>query len=370
MYDGRLRPDIAVNTYRNIGRLFPTRIVHRGKTVYALPKASYQLSNIRFQSHGKTWDLIDYLAVNRVGGLLVLKNGEIVYEDYEFNNSETTRWMSMSIAKSITSTLIGAAIQQRRIGSVGEPVTRYVAQLVGSAYEDVSIRDILMMSSGVKWNETYTDPHSDRRRMLDLQIDQKPGAILTLMSQLSRAAPPGTVNNYSTGETQIAGEVLHRAVGMTLADYLSDRVWAKFGMESDASWWLASPDGLEMAGSGFSAVLRDYGRFGLFCLNGGLAGGEQVLPPGWMEEAGSPKELKGGKPLEYGYFWWPAWATDATPDPQGAFSAVGIFGQYLYLHPKEKVVIVAWGARSKPQGMDIIDDMDFFAAVVAALHSR
>jgi len=370
MYDGRLRPDIAVNTYRNIGRLFPTRVVHRGNAVYPLPRASYRLPDIHFKSHGKSWDLVDYLAVNRVAGLLVLKNGEIVYEDYEFNNSEKTRWMSMSIAKSITSTLFGAAIQQKLIGSVREPVTRYVPQLVGSAYEGVSIRDILMMSSGVKWNETYTDPHSDRRRMLDLQIAQQPGAILTLMSHLSRAAPPGTVNNYSTGETQIAGEVLHGAIGMTLADYLSDRIWAKFGMESDASWWLASPNGSEMAGSGFSAVLRDYGRFGLFFLNGGVAGGEQVLPPGWTEEAGSPKVLKGGAPLDYGYFWWPAWATDATPDPHGAFSGVGIFGQYLYLHPKEHVVIVAWGARSKPEGMDIIDDMDFFGAVVASLQSK
>jgi CubicO group peptidase (beta-lactamase class C family) len=177
------------------------------------------------------------------------------------------------------------------------------------------------------------------------------------------------VNNYSTGETQIAGEALHRAIGMSLSDYLSERIWAKVGMESDASWWLASPDSSEIAGSGFSAVLRDYGRFGLFFLNGGMAGGEQILPHGWIEEAGSPKVMIGGKPLQYGYFWWPAWPTDANPDAQGAFSAIGIFGQYVYIHPKEKVVIVAWGARSKPEGMDIIDDMDFFAAVVAALHS-
>jgi CubicO group peptidase (beta-lactamase class C family) len=369
MYDGRLRPDIAVNTFRNIDRLFPTRVVHRGKTVFPLPKAAHPLSDVHFQSNGKKWDLFDYLAVNRVAGLLVLKNGEIAYEDYEFNNSEKTHWMSMSVAKSITSTLIGAAIHQKRIASINEPVTRYVPQLLGSAYEGVSIRDILMMSSGVKWNETYTDPQSDRRHLLEVQIAQQPGAAMTLMSRLSRAAPPGTVNNYSTGETQIAGEALHRAIGITLSDYLSERIWAKFGMESDASWWLASPDGSEMAGSGFSAVLRDYARFGLFFANGGVAGGEQILPPGWTEEAGSPKVLKGGKPLSYGYFWWPAWPTNASPDPHGAFAAIGIIGQYLYIDPQEKVVIVAWGARSKPEGMEIIDDMDFFAAVVAALHS-
>jgi CubicO group peptidase (beta-lactamase class C family) len=367
MYDGALTPDIAVNTFRNIDRLFPTRTVSRGKEIYPLPKAKRQLTQVRFSSRGKQWDLVDYLAVNRVAGLLVLKNGSIALERYQYGNTEKTQWMSMSVAKSITSTLIGAAVKQGYIATINEPITKYVPQLVGSAYEGVSIRDILMMSSGVKWTETYTDPASDRRRLLDVQIAQRPGAAIALMSTLSRAAPPGTVNNYSTGETQIAGEVLRNAIGRPLAQYLSERIWAKFGMEADAKWWLASPGGSEIAGSGLSARLRDYGRFGLFFSNGGVAHGEQILPAGWTSEASSPKVLKGGKSLEYGYFWWPAWATDATPDRHGAFAAIGIFGQYVYINPKQQVVIVAWGARSKPEGMDIIDDMDFFAAVVVAL---
>jgi CubicO group peptidase (beta-lactamase class C family) len=363
-------PDIAVNTYRNIDQLFPTRTVNRGKDVYPLPKAKQQLTNIRFSSRGKQWDLVDYLAVNRVAGLLVLKNGAIASEAYQYGNTEKTRWMSMSVAKSITSTLIGAAVKQGYIASIDAPVTKYVPQLLGSAYDGVSIRDVLMMVSGVKWNETYTDPTSDRRRLLDVQIAQRPGAAISLMGMLTRAAPPGTANNYSTGETQIAGEILHSAIGRPLAQYLSERIWAKFGMEADATWWLASPDGMEIAGSGLSARLRDYGRFGLFFLNGGVAQGEQILPAGWTLEASSPKVLKGGEPLKYGYFWWPAWATDANPDPHGAFAAIGIFGQNIYINPKEQVVIVTWGARSKPEGMDIIDDMDFFAAVVAALGTK
>jgi len=367
MYDGALTPDLAVSTFRNIDRLFPTRIVRRGRDVYPLPRSSHPLTRLAFTSHGKRWDLVDYLAVNRVAGLLVIKDGSIALESYQYGNTESTRWMSMSIAKSLTSTLIGAAIQQGIIKTIAEPVTRYVPQLIGSAYEGVSIRDILMMTSGVRWNETYTDPASDRRRLLDAQIAQQPGAAIALMASLPRAAPPGTVNNYSTGETQIAGEVLYGAIHRPLADYLSERIWAKFGMEADASWWLASPDGREIAGSGFSARLRDYGRFGLFVLNGGMAGGQPIVPPGWIEEASTPKTLKDGKPLDYGYFWWPAWATDSTPDPEGAFSGIGIFGQYLYINPKERLVIVVWSARSKPEGMDIIDDMDFFGAVVAAL---
>jgi CubicO group peptidase (beta-lactamase class C family) len=162
--------------------------------------------------------------------------------------------------------------------------------------------------------------------------------------------------------------VLHNAVKRSLSEYLRERIWKPFGMEADATWWLDSPDGIEIAGSGFSATLRDYGRFGLFFLNGGRAGGRDVLPTGWLEEAGAPQRLKNGKKIDYGYFWWPAVPSPNVPDPQGAFMAQGIFGQYVYLNPKEHVVVVVWSAQSKPQGMDIIDDLDFFGAVTAALH--
>jgi CubicO group peptidase (beta-lactamase class C family) len=273
----------------------------------------------------------------------------------------------MSVAKSLTSTLIGAAVKQGRIRSIEDPVTRYLPELAHTAYEGVSVRDIMMMSSGVRWNETYTDPNSDRRHLLDAQIGQKPGAALALMAALPRAAEPGTVNTYNTGETFVAGEIVRHAVGTSLADYLSDRIWKKFGMEADANWWLVSADGAEFGGSGVSATLRDYGRFGLFFLNGGIAGGEAILPDGWVREASTRQRLRTGKELDYGYYWWPATPTPDTPDPEGAYLAEGIFGQYVYINPTEKVVIVAWSARSKPEGMDIIDDTDFFAAVSRAL---
>ena len=368
LYDGDLTPDLAVSTFRHIDRLFPTRTIAHGDYVLPLPPAERPLSQLKFGSRGRRWDLVDYLAVNRVAGLLILKDGRIAFETYQYGNTPQTRWMSMSIAKSVTSTLIGAAVQQRKIGSIDDPVTKYVPQLLGSAYQGVSIRDLLLMSSGVRWNEAYTDPNSDRRRLLEVQIAGRPGAAIELMRRLPRAAPPGTVNNYNTGETLVAGEVVRAAVKRSLADYLGERIWRPFGMESDATWWLASPDGIEIAGSGISATLRDYGRFGLFFMGGGRIGTEQVLPPGWSEEAGSPKRLKNGKQLDYGFFWWPAMATPETPDAHGAYMAEGIFGQYLYLNPKEHLVIAVWSAQSKPEGMDIIDNEDFFGAVGTALH--
>lgn len=368
VYDGTLTPDLAVSTFRNIDRLFPSRTIRHGEHVAALPRAQRGLGALKFTSRGRDWDLFDYLAVNRVAGLLVLKDGAVALELYQYGNTERTRWMSMSVAKSITSTLIGAAIKDGAIASIDDPVSRYVPALAGSAYDGVSVRDILMMSSGVRWDETYTNPASDRRRLLEVQIEQRPGAAIALMGKLPRAAPPGTVFNYNTGETLVAGEILYNAVKRPLADYLSDRIWKPCGMEADATWWLGSPDGVEIAGSGFAATLRDYGRFGQFILNGGKAGNEQVLPEGWMQAASARQHLKSGKLLDYGYYWWPATPTAATPDPAGGFMAEGIFGQFLYVNPRERVVVVVWSARSKPEDMDIIDDVDFFGAVARALH--
>ena len=365
LYDGVLLPDLQVNTLRNVDRLFPTRVVPCGATVHALPASYRPWPVIRFNVDERSCDLFDYLSLNRVSGLLVIKHGEIAFEHYALGNTPETRWTSMSMAKSITATLVGAAVQDGHIASIDEQVCRYVPALEGSAYEGVTIRQVLQMSSGVRWNETYTDPASDRRRMLEAQIGQRPGAIIESMTALARAGAPGSVWNYSTGETQVAGAVLRAAVGRPLADYLSERIWARFGMEADAGWWLESPDGLEVAGSGLSARLRDFARFGLFMLGGGVAGGEQILPHGWVEEAGSSKTV-GGTSVPYGFMWWPMEAS-AGAVHQGAFRAIGIFGQHLYLHPREQVVIAQWGALPKPKGQVPIPPESFFGAVVAAL---
>jgi len=365
IYDGALSPELAVNTFRNIDRLFPTRWISRGSKPWPLPPASTLLTQVHFTDRGTPHDLEDYLKLNRVSALLVLDHGHIALERYRLGNTARSRWMSMSIAKSITSTLIGAALKQGYISSLADPVTRYVPALAGSAYDGVTIRDVLMMSSGVRWNETYTDPASDRRRLLEAQISQVPGAALAVMKSLPRAAEPGTLNNYNTGETQVAALVLESAVGQPLATYLGERIWSRFGMEADANWWLDSPNGIEIGGSGISATLRDYGRFGLFMLANGVAAGDSILPAGWVHEATTAKVLRHGTALDYGYLWWTGPTRASRTD--GAFAAEGIYGQFLYVNPAAQVVIVVWSARAQPTGADAIDDWAFFDAVTAAL---
>jgi len=368
IYDGVLTPEMAVNTFRNIDRLFPTRTVSGSSKRLPLPRAAVALTDVHFSDQGKQYDLESYLELNRIAAILILQDGRVKLERYRFGNTDRTRWMSMSIAKSITSTLVGAALKDGFIRSLSDSVTRYVPSLKGTAYDGVSVRDVLMMASGVRWNETYSDPTSDRRRLLEAQISQVPGSALAVMKRLPRAAPPGTTSNYNTGETQVVAEVLRAAVGRPLAMYLSDRIWSRFGMEADANWWLDSPGGTEIGGSGFSATLRDYGRFGLFILGGGVAAGDSILPPGWVPEATTPKTLRDGAAVEYGYLWW----TGATPASRrdGAFMAVGIHGQYLYVNPVAKVVIVVWGARPHPSQGQVVNDWSFCDAVTATLARR
>ncbi|WP_197054830.1 serine hydrolase, partial [Paracoccus sp. PAMC 22219] len=226
VYDGHLTPDLAVSTFRNIDRLFPTRTIPASDSPKALPEAPVDLASmVTYQVDDATYDLYDFLSLDNVTGMIVLKDGTVVFETYQRGNTPDTRWMSMSVAKSITSTLVGAAIVDGHIDGLDDLVVDYVPALAGSAYDGVSIRDILLMASGVEWNETYTDPASDRRDLLRAQIEQRPGAAMEVMAALPRAHEPGTHHTYSTGETQVLGEVVHGAVGKPLADYLAEKIW-------------------------------------------------------------------------------------------------------------------------------------------------
>ena len=358
-------PDLQVNTYRNIDRLYPTRVVRRGSHVHPLPQREEPLGIVSFGSNGQTFDLFDYISFNRVSGLLVLKHGEIAFETYQLGNTEQTRWMSMSMVKSVLSALVGAAIKDGHITSIDDHLTRYLPELSGSAYDGVTVRHALQMASGVRWNENYTDAQSDRRKMLEAQNSLRPGAVLELMASLPRAAEPGTRHNYSTGETHVIGALLRAATDRPLANYLSERIWANFGMEAEATWWLEAEGGLEVGGSGLSATLRDYGRFGLFLLNEGIAGGARVLADGFLDEASTPKTV-GGTHVDYGYLMWPIPNSGGTVHAD-AYEALGIFGQRIYINPREDVVIVVWAAAPKPIPFEPVGRHDFFAAVCESL---
>jgi CubicO group peptidase (beta-lactamase class C family) len=364
-YSGQSMPRDHLETFRNLGNTFATRIIRAGAPVRPLNYAARKLPDFPIPSGGAVYDIYDYVSRNRIEGLLVMQNDEVLLEHYDSGLDAGTRWLSMSMAKSVSTTLVGAAVQDGLIDSIDDPLTKYLPELAGSAFEVVSIKALMQMTSGVKWDDTQTNPDSERRHMLQLQIDQHPGAVMDYMASRPRVAPPGTAWKYSTGDTHIVGALVRAATGKWLSDYLSEKIWSKLGMEADAAWWLEAKDGLEVAGSGLFATMRDYARFGRFILGGGVIDGQQVLPEGWMNEAGASRQI-GGARVDYGYMWWPVPAPDGSLD-DGAYSARGIFGQFIYINPKHNIICVVLSARPKPTGAATVLDNDFWNAAVAAL---
>jgi CubicO group peptidase (beta-lactamase class C family) len=346
--------------------MFPSRAVRAGGPVRVLGARSVPFPELQFEDWGRTFDLNDYLATNRVAGLLVMKDGLVALENYELGIGPQTRWASCSIAKSVLSILTGAAIQDGAIRSLDDTASRYLPKLARGAYEHVTVRHLVTMTSGVRWNETYTDPRSDRRELLECQLRLEPGAILEHMRTRERAGEPGSIWTYNTGDSYVLGAVVEAALARSLPEYLSEKVWARAGMEHDGTWWLDSPGGMALAGSGMSATLRDYGRFGQLVLEGGLIDDEAIVPEGWIAQGGVPQVID-GKAVPYGYMWWIPPPED--PTHLGAFQAEGIYGQYIYVHPRERVVIVVLSARSKPSVLSRLEltDEKVFAAIVRTL---
>ncbi len=345
-------PEQQVAGYRNIARVFPTRVIAAGGNPYPLPLELRGLDDVAVQFDGRTVTADDYFVEQNVAGLLVIRDGRIVYERYGLGNGEHSLWVSFSVAKSVTSMLIGAAIQDGYIESVDENISDYLPRLRHSAYDRVSLRNALQMSSGVAWNEDYADPASDVN-----SADWTTLGLYQYLRNKPRQAQPGDVFNYNTAETNLVGTLLRAAIGNNLSTYLSEKIWKPFGMESAANWLLSEAGGGESGGCCISATLRDYGRLGLFALHQGqLPDGTRVLPADWMREATTPSKANPG----YGYFWWLS--------GDGAFEASGIFGQAIYVNPKARVVIAQHSARAvASKRSDWMLQKAFFAAVVQAL---
>ena len=339
--------------YRNMEKIAPVRVFKRGKTVHPLPLGAQ--IDPTFKAGDKTYDTASYMREFRASGVLVIKNGKIVLERYGLGRAPKDRWTSFSVAKSLTSTLIGAALKDGKIKSLDDAVTLYIPELKGSAYEGVSVRQLITMTSGVKWNESYTDPNSDVARVGLSIVEAGVNPVVSYMRRLPREAAPGTKFVYKTGETDLAGILLSNAVAEPLAQYLSEKIWRPYGMEQDGIW-VEDVAGHERGGCCVSMTLRDYGRVGQFMLDRGKAAGHDVVPAGWTEDATARHVAN----PPYGYFWW------ITP---GGYEAEGIFGQTLSVFPEEHLVVVinsAWPA-AWSEDIDAVR-MKYLAALRAATH--
>jgi CubicO group peptidase (beta-lactamase class C family) len=213
---------------------------------------------------------------------------------------------------------------------------------------------MLQMASGVAWDETYADPKSDVANMPESIID-----MFKFLGSKERVAAPGEKFNYNTGETNLAGAVLRAAIGNNLATYATHKIWQPFGMEADANWLTHGLGGGERGGCCISATLRDYGRLGLFALNGGrLPDGSSVLPENWMMESTAPSRGSDG----YGYLWW--------LEGNGVYRAAGIYGQGIYINPAKNLVLISLGAWDTAVGKAYGAHRDGFFAAIDSFYSE
>jgi CubicO group peptidase (beta-lactamase class C family) len=354
----------APATFRHVDRLGATRSFARGGDVKVLPAHARSLVGLRYTHGGQSRTLQDFMSRTRNAGLLVLKSGQVALESYGLGNAADSRWTSFSVAKALTATLIGAALEAQVLNDLDVRVDAVLPAFAQGAYGGATVRQLLRMSSGVRWNEDYSSASSDHAALLAAVAQQRAGVALEYIRTRPRAALPGTVWNYNSGDSIVLAALLTALIGGPLSGFVTDRIWSRAGMQSDGYWLLDAPDGLELGGGNFSATLRDYGRLGLFVLSNGQVGSTRVLPAGWRELAGrpdtpltAPGTLIPGYPLGFGYHWWSL--------PNGsAFVAQGIFGQFLYLDPAEDLVVVVWSAWPTPT--DPVSEAETYALINAA----
>jgi CubicO group peptidase (beta-lactamase class C family) len=339
------------NGFRALEKLATVRTIAAGGPVHAFGQGTPIKLDL---------DIDAYMKSQRNAGLLIIQDGKIRFEKYALGYGPEGRWTSFSVAKSFTSTMVGAALKDGSIKSLDDKVTQYIPTLRGSVYDDVTIKQLLTMTSGVKWNEDYADPKSDVAQFA-LQ-KPVPGEDITVsyMKKLTREAPAGTKWVYKTGETNLIGVLVSSATGKKLAEYLSEKVWKPYGMEADA-FWVLGDTGHEISGCCISARLRDYARLGQFAIDGGMAGGKRVVPDDWFAQA-TTKQADIAQPGRgYGYQWW--------TNDDGSYAAQGIFGQGIFIDPKRRLIIASNGNWPKATDPDTVgaERERFYKAVQAAV---
>lgn len=320
--------DAAFRALDRVPLLAKSHVVTAGGTVMPLPPGPPLKLGL---------DVDAYMAGQRSAAVLIVHDGKLRLERYGLGYDASGRWTSFSVAKSFTSTLVGAALRDGAIKSMDDKVSDYIPEMKGSVYDEVSLRQLLTMTSGVKWNEDYADPNSDVARFNGHKPEDGVDSLVSYMRRLPREVPAGTRWHYSTGETNLVGVLLARAVQKPLATYLSEKIWVPAGMEQQATWIL-NRSGQEISGCCVQAATRDFARFGVFILNGARIDGKSIVPDGWLLEATTTRTDVGRPGRGYGYFWW----TYA----DGSYAARGIFGQGLFIDPKRKLVIALnadWG---------------------------
>ncbi len=331
--------DKIAHNFKNMDVIFPHRVVKKGPNTYQFPYAKKAITLPRYFNYSdstiSTQHFLDYTCTD---GLLIIRHDSILFEHYGNNFNATDRHISWSVSKSFISALFGIALHEGAIGSIQETVTDYLPQMKDTGYDNVKIKDVLQMSTGVGFNEDYSDFNSDINRMgryiaLGMPMDD-------FAASMKRFKEPGTYNHYVSVNTHILAMILKEATGKSISTYMEEKLWEKINPEQDA-YWIIDDAGMEFALGGLNMTMRDYAKIGKIYLDSGRWQGNQVVPEAWVLASitpdaphlmpGSPNS---NRPSGYGYQWWiPAGSEDE-------FQAQGIYNQFIYVDPDMDLVIV------------------------------
>ncbi|HPF26404.1 MAG: serine hydrolase [Steroidobacteraceae bacterium] len=339
-----LLPQYRLGSFTHFEQIMPARRIARGGAVADLPRRSRDLSRVRYQWGGESVSLEQHLVRHNVMGYLVIKDGAVVYENYRLGTDAATPFVSWSMAKSVVGTLVGLALADGEIASIDDLTTRYVPELAQSGYGANSLRDLMQMSSGIKFIEDYSGaPSLEARAWIEGVVNHSVHYTETIGWFRERIHPPGTRFYYASMEPVAVGWILQRSTGQYLADYFSEKIWSRMGAEHDASWTIDRPGGLEIGSCCINATVRDFARFGLLVLNGGRANGQQLVRESWVREMTQPDpsrpflhpgKLEGKPEFGYQHYWW-LW-----PTADRAAMARGAHGQGITVDFDDQVVIV------------------------------
>ena len=328
---------VRVGSFSHLDQILPHNVIKKSATPSSL-KVATSTGTITYKFDNKTYTLEDFLAHQRITGLMIIKDDRILAERYQYDRNPQHRLLSHSMAKSIVSLAVGIAVAEKKIRSLDDKAETYEPRLAGSAYGQTSIRNLLRMASGAKFREVY-DNNDDLARLSAKRHEE--GTIPALLSFSEREAKEGTRFKYSSAEAVVLVAVLRGATGASLSDYLTERLWQPMGAEADATWATVRSDGYENGGGRFNAVLRDYGRLGRLLAGDGAINGRQIIPKAYLIEATDwRRQPDAFRPqtatsyFGYGYQFW------TYPGNKRRFALLGVYGQSIFVDPETKLVMV------------------------------
>lgn len=325
--------ELIVNNFSNMNKAFTTQAIQKSEQPFEFDQ-SLKLLPDTFSYRKKSTSVNEFLTRRATTALLVLKKDHITYENYYLDTQSMDKRISWSMAKSFVSILFGMQVDAGKI-DIEKSVDFYLPEMKNSGYENIKVKHVLQMSSGVKWDEDYQDFNSDINKMG--RVLAIGGSLDEMTSELEAESEPGQRFHYVSMDTHVIGMIVRRVSGKSLALLLQENIWQKIGMESNADW-ITDSQGAAFALGGLNAITRDYARFGRLLANNGQWQDQQLVSPDWIKSAttANAEYLKSTKDkLGYGYqIWLPTLAEE------GEFFCVGVYGQYIYVNQKESVVIV------------------------------